>query len=52
MNGLESQKVMEWRLIHDTSGLFSQGDVTDKSCPAITVSGGGSSFTLETYGSK
>jgi DNA (cytosine-5)-methyltransferase 1 len=25
------------RIIHDTSGLFSQGDVTDRPCPAITA---------------
>ena len=25
------------RVVHDTSGQFSQGDVTDKPCPAITV---------------
>ena len=24
-------------MIHDTSGLFSQGDVTDRPCPAITI---------------
>jgi DNA (cytosine-5)-methyltransferase 1 len=28
---------VEARVIHDTSGLFSQGDVTDKPCPTITV---------------
>lgn len=25
------------KAVHDTSGLFSQGDVTNKPCPAITV---------------
>lgn len=25
------------RVIHDTSGLFSQGDITDRPCPAITI---------------
>lgn len=29
------------RVIHDTSGLFSQGDVTDRPCPAITIGVGG-----------
>jgi DNA (cytosine-5)-methyltransferase 1 len=36
-------KVIERRVIHDTGGQFSSGDVTDKPCPAITVGhhGGG-----------
>ncbi len=25
------------KIVHDTSGLYSQGDVTDRPCPAITV---------------
>lgn len=25
------------KAIHDTSGLFSQGDITDRPCPAVTV---------------
>lgn len=25
------------RVVHDTSGLFSQGDITDRPCPAITI---------------
>lgn len=29
------------RVIHDTSGLWSQGDVTDEPCPSITVGVGG-----------
>lgn len=29
------------RVVHDTSGLFSQGDVTDRPCPAITIGVGG-----------
>ena len=29
------------RLVHDTSGTFGQGDVTNKPCPAITVGIGG-----------
>lgn len=29
------------RVIHDTSGLYSQGDVTDRPCPAITIGVGG-----------
>jgi tRNA (cmo5U34)-methyltransferase len=33
---VEVQKVPV-RVIHDTSGNFSQGDVTDRPCPAITV---------------
>ena len=28
------------RVVHDTSGDFGVGDVTDRPCPAITVSGG------------
>jgi DNA (cytosine-5)-methyltransferase 1 len=28
---------IEARVIHDTSGLFGAGDVTDRPCPAITV---------------
>lgn len=29
------------RVVHDTSGIFSQGDVTDRPCPAVTVGAGG-----------
>lgn len=25
------------RIVHDTSGLYSQGDVTDRPCPTITI---------------
>jgi DNA (cytosine-5)-methyltransferase 1 len=25
------------RVVHDTSGLYSQGDITDRPCPAITI---------------
>jgi DNA (cytosine-5)-methyltransferase 1 len=32
-----SDKTVYARVIHDTSGLFSQGDVTDRPCPAITI---------------
>lgn len=34
---LDIARFGEARVIHDTSGLFSQGDVTDRPCPAITV---------------
>jgi DNA (cytosine-5)-methyltransferase 1 len=30
---------MATRVIHDTKGTFSHGDVTDKPCPAITIGG-------------
>ena len=29
------------RVVHDTSGTFSQGEVTDRPCPAVTVGAGG-----------
>jgi DNA (cytosine-5)-methyltransferase 1 len=29
------------RVIHDTSGTFSQGDVTERPCPTVTVGHGG-----------
>ena len=29
------------RAIHDTSGLYSQGDITDRPCPAVTCGVGG-----------
>lgn len=32
----ELYEVIE-KVVHDTSGLFSQGDVTDRPCPAILV---------------
>ena len=25
------------RAVHDTSGLYSSGDITDRPCPAITI---------------
>jgi site-specific DNA-cytosine methylase len=34
-NGLA--RFVEARVIHDTIGLFSQGDITDRPCPAITI---------------
>ncbi len=51
MNGQGNQKVMEWRLLNDTKGLFSTGDNTDKPCSTILV-GGGTSLVLEIYGSR
>lgn len=27
------------KVVHDTSGLFSTGDITNRPCPAITVGG-------------
>lgn len=35
-NGNFSPAVIRAKVIHDTSGLFSQGDITDRPCPAIT----------------
>ena len=35
-DGAELYEVIE-KVVHDTSGLFSQGDVTDRPCPAILV---------------
>lgn len=29
------------RAVHDTSGQWSQGDITDRPCPAVTVGNGG-----------
>lgn len=37
------------RVVHDTSGLFSQGDVLDKPSPAITVSGGATDHHFQVY---
>lgn len=37
------------RVVHDTSGLFSQGDVLDKPSPAITISGGAAGHHFQVY---
>jgi DNA (cytosine-5)-methyltransferase 1 len=37
------------RVVHDTSGLFSQGDVLDKPSPAITISGGAAEHHFQVY---
>jgi site-specific DNA-cytosine methylase len=36
-NGAFPPLLVEARVVHDTSGTHSQGDVTDRPCPAITV---------------
>lgn len=40
------------RVIHDTSGLYSQGDISDRPCPAITIGVNGlnaSHYQVEYY---
>ncbi len=38
-NGRFPASLVEARVVHDTSGMYRSGDVTDKPCPAITVGG-------------